>query len=267
MSAAPYVPFYTSDFLGGTSGMTAASKGVYITLLCLMYESEEPLPQSWDTLARRCGCTLPAFKRSVEALQDDGKIIVTGAGIWSEKCEKHIMQRRERQSSAAGAAKKRWEKIKENQCQDDKTALSAQCQPEPEPYKEKEDTKVSSKKKGSRLSLDWVLPSDWCEWALSEGLTIAQVRDQAERFRDYWTAKPGQSAVKLDWKATWRNWIRNAKQRGFGNNGKSSDTGAERAKLAADRFAARRMGGGQGGGSVVPLLPARYADGQANGGD
>ena len=27
MSEAPFVPFYTSDFLAGTSGMTAAAKG------------------------------------------------------------------------------------------------------------------------------------------------------------------------------------------------------------------------------------------------
>ena len=36
----PLVPFYTSDFLAGTSGMTAASRGGYITLLCLMCEAE-----------------------------------------------------------------------------------------------------------------------------------------------------------------------------------------------------------------------------------
>jgi len=83
MSDAPYVPFYTGDFLAGTSGMTAATKGVYITLLCLMYEAEAPIPQSWDSLARRCGCTLPAFKKAVSALNDEGKIEVTNAGIWS----------------------------------------------------------------------------------------------------------------------------------------------------------------------------------------
>jgi len=28
-------------------------------------------------------------------------------------------------------------------------------------------------------------------------------------FRDYWIAKAGKDGVKLDWLATWRNWIRN----------------------------------------------------------
>lgn len=133
MSETPYIPFYTSDFLGGTSGMTAASKGVYITLLCLMYEMERPLAQDWSTLARRCGCTLPAFKKSVDSLQDDGKIEVTDEGIWSTKCEKHITQRCERRNSAKAAAEKRWEKTKESQGKSDAAAMRTQCQSESEP--------------------------------------------------------------------------------------------------------------------------------------
>lgn len=212
MSESPYVPFYTSDFLAGTSGMTAATKGVYITLLCLMYEAEGPLTQKLDTLARRCGCTLPAFKRAISDLQDDGKITATDAGLWSEKCDKHITQRRERSDSAKAAAKKRWEKTEQKQCEGDASACDPQCQPEPEPEPIKKDTNVSQKKstRGTRLSVDWVLPSEWGEWALSEGWPEPAIRDQADRFRDYWISKPGQKGVKLDWLATWRNWMRNS---------------------------------------------------------
>lgn len=133
MSETPFILFYTSDFLAGTSGMTASAKGVYITLLCLMYESEAPLAQSWDTLARRCGCTFPAFKKAIDSLKDDGKIVLLDGGIWSSKCEKHITQRRERQKSAKAAAKKRWEKDEQKQCELDATASFGQCKPEPEP--------------------------------------------------------------------------------------------------------------------------------------
>jgi hypothetical protein len=31
----------------------------------------------------------------------------------------------------------------------------------------------------------------------------------ADGFRDYWIAQPGAKGVKLDWDATWRNWVRN----------------------------------------------------------
>jgi len=32
-------------------------------------------------------------------------------------------------------------------------------------------------------------------------------RRETEKFRNYWRAKTGQSATKLDWEATWRNWM------------------------------------------------------------
>jgi uncharacterized protein YdaU (DUF1376 family) len=139
MSEAPFVNFYTSDFLAGTGGMTAATKGVYITLLCLLYEAERPLTQSRDVLARRCGCTVPAFEKALDVLCDEGKIERGPDGIWSKKCEKHIASRRERRSSAKAAAEKRWKKAEGKQGAADARASSAQCKPEPEPeieYKE-----------------------------------------------------------------------------------------------------------------------------------
>jgi len=38
--------------------------------------------------------------------------------------------------------------------------------------------------------------------------------EEAEHFRDYWSAQPGQRGVKADWPATWRNWIRICRDRG-----------------------------------------------------
>jgi hypothetical protein len=38
---------------------------------------------------------------------------------------------------------------------------------------------------------------------------------EVAKFRDYWIAQPGQRGVKLDWNATFRNWVRSARpQRG-----------------------------------------------------
>lgn len=68
--------------------------------------------------------------------------------------------------------------------------------------------------KGSRLPDDWKLPKLWGDWAMEDkGLSADQVRTEADKFADYWRAKPGKDAVKLDWLATWRNWIRNAAER------------------------------------------------------
>ena len=67
--------------------------------------------------------------------------------------------------------------------------------------------------RGYRLPNDWVLPKPWGDWALEEFKTWTPdvVRVEADKFRDFWCAKAGREAVKVDWLATWRNWCRNAK--------------------------------------------------------
>lgn len=73
---------------------------------------------------------------------------------------------------------------------------------------QKEEAKASSKKRGSRLPANWSLPKALGEWAMAEGMSELCVRREADKFRDYWIGKPGQAGVKLDWAATWRNWVR-----------------------------------------------------------
>lgn len=65
------------------------------------------------------------------------------------------------------------------------------------------------RRRGTRLPDDWTLPDTWRQWAKNErpGMDLDR---EAEKFRDYWIAQPGQKGSKTDWQATWRNWIRNA---------------------------------------------------------
>ncbi|OCP04411.1 hypothetical protein BC374_25570 [Ensifer sp. LC13] len=50
------------------------------------------------------------------------------------------------------------------------------------------------------------------DWGFAAGLGFSRAEAAAEfdKFRDYWAAKSGRNATKLDWAATWRNWMRNA---------------------------------------------------------
>ena len=66
--------------------------------------------------------------------------------------------------------------------------------------------------RGSRLPCEWTLPADWMTWTRTTfpAVTAQRVELEAERFRDFWVAKTGQGATKLDWQATWRNWCRTA---------------------------------------------------------
>lgn len=99
--------------------------------------------------------------------------------------------------------------------QDDISVISERYQsdsPETETETEKEkETEAKQRTKGSRLSADWVLPKEWADWARQERPDL-DLRSVGEQFRDYWSAKAGSGATKLDWQATWRNWVRNQKQ-------------------------------------------------------
>ena len=73
---------------------------------------------------------------------------------------------------------------------------------ETETDREKEtETEKRSSSRGTRL------PNDW-----KPKIEDGQDEEELAKFRDYWTAVSGQKGVKRGWDATWRNWLRNAKQ-------------------------------------------------------
>lgn len=88
--------------------------------------------------------------------------------------------------------------------------------------------------RGTRLSLE-SLPEDWREFCQAERPDLGPERTWAI-FQDHWRGKAGKAGVKLDWLATWRNWIRRegkgngiSRQAGGESRGANKD---ERAKAA-----------------------------------
>lgn len=134
----------------------------------------------------------------------DGRIRLPGY------CEKNdIVGRRERKAQRAEYMRN-WR----NGSRDDHATATKQPRNKHVPLntytntKEEKDSLRSSKKKATRLPHDWRLPPEWQTWAIGKGLTPAEATEQGERFADYWLANP--DGTKLDWLATWRNWIRKA---------------------------------------------------------
>lgn len=71
-----------------------------------------------------------------------------------------------------------------------------------------------SSSRGTRLPPDWVLPDEWRADALAVDQRLASALDSiAAKFRDYWISTPGARGVKLNWRATWRNWVRRDAER------------------------------------------------------
>ena len=67
-------------------------------------------------------------------------------------------------------------------------------------------------KNGTALPYDWDLSEDQGRWAEKEfNWSSAKVLEVADKFKDWFIAKPGPRGLSLDWNAEWRNWCRKEK--------------------------------------------------------
>ncbi|WP_208435743.1 YdaU family protein [Bartonella phoceensis] len=76
-----------------------------------------------------------------------------------------------------------------------------------------EQTSIPKKAKRSKANRGCRLPDDFepdYDFAIEAGLPPERVKVEIAKFRDYWRSKAGANATKVDWQATWRNWVRNA---------------------------------------------------------
>ena len=81
-------------------------------------------------------------------------------------------------------------------------------------------------KRAARLPAGFI-PDEASRAKILSDFPDIDLRLEHDKFVDYWTAKPGKDGVKLDWDATWRNWMRKAGQ----------DLGRRRPQTATDQFA------------------------------
>lgn len=105
------------------------------------------------------------------------------------------------------------------------------------------ETKLAARRRGTRLPAGWAPGESAIAWTAEHlrGTSVDPDRE-LDQFRDFWAAKAGENATKLDWTAAWRTWIRNAIDRTPSRNGHRPSTTDQRVAQAAEvaeRF--RRM--------------------------
>ena len=66
---------------------------------------------------------------------------------------------------------------------------------------------IEKKTLGKRLAPDFTFPKEWAEFCIETRPELHPTKT-FDQFKDYWIAQAGQKGVKLDWFATWRNWVR-----------------------------------------------------------
>ena len=108
----------------------------------------------------------------------------------------------------------------------------------------------TAKKRGTRLNREWV-PTREAVQTIAEDCPNFDTQREHKNFVDYWLAQPGAKGVKLDWDATWRNWMRRAhtdQQTGYQNTAQRMEQ--IRATAAAATQAAQ--------GNAMNLIEGKY---------
>lgn len=102
-----------------------------------------------------------------------------------------------------------------------------------------------ARKRATRIPDDY-MPSPHVIEDMRAECPKVDLEAEHRKFVDYWRAKAGKDATKLDWDATWRNWIRRAKDSNV-SQFPSRRTASEKSQAWLDTAeeAARLMGGGQ----------------------
>jgi hypothetical protein len=97
---------------------------------------------------------------------------------------------------------------------------SAKQMPEQMPSKSLPDTDTDTdtppkggeraRRRATRLPEDFQVTPEMRAWAATKAPNT-DLGLETDKFINYWVAKSGKDATKLDWVATWRNWILNAR--------------------------------------------------------
>lgn len=264
-----YYQHHIGDFIKSTANLTHEERSIYLQLIWKYYDTEKPLPDDIESLAFDVGArdkesTIRSLLKRFFVYDNDMK------SYKHERIEAEISKYHAKSDRAKSALASRWSKndIKSDIKSDMKSYTDHIPTINQEPRTNNQEPNIignlpatvenkqlakARSPKGSRLSKDWVLPKDWGNWALEKGLPRDKVILEAEKFRNYWTSKSGSGATKVDWMATWHNWILKACE-DFGSENK---TFAERTQDFKNKQAEEFYAAGIGSASEETLRKLR----------
>ena len=224
----PWHKHYHQDALNGMANLPVDLRGVYYTLLDLMYDRREPLAESDQMFAARMCCSVRKWKSYRDQLINLGKIQFTKEGkITNKRFENELKTSRKLAENGAKGGRASSESRKKPNINSDGGEKG--FKPAPKPQKSESDIthsnecvgaqsadtqpeqpkrKVAKKtaRRATRISDNWApTPKDYA-FATSKGLTPQEINDEADRFRNHWINE-SKKPTKLDWEATWRTWI------------------------------------------------------------
>lgn len=220
MAKAPRFSWYkhdAQDFLIGVQGMGPDMIGAYIVILDLIYARGGELHRDDRHLAGVLGCSVRLATSLTNRLLEAEKIALENGVITNLRAKNELRQQRELSERRSRAQRERREnEAASNEINDIATqAYNLEASLEEKRREDKEiSTGVLTKKAAEKQKRGTRLPDDFKpdqDWSKASGLSREMLVEEFHKFRDYWQSKSGKDATKIDWQATWRNWIRNSR--------------------------------------------------------
>jgi hypothetical protein len=137
---------------------------------------------------------------------ENGYIIHDFADHQTTKAELEDIREKRRTAGQKGGRSKALASAKQNASKTPSKTYP-ETETETETYKPTPNGVGSARKRAARLPADWI-PSDSTRNEMREQFPHLDLKAVHAKFVDYWIAKSGRDATKLDWDATFRNWVR-----------------------------------------------------------
>lgn len=204
-----YYKFNIADYRKDTGHLTTIEHGIYRQLIDWQYLDEQPIPLETQVVMRRLRLGSEHETSLLNVLSDfftKGDEGYSQTRIKFEINEYHENAKKNKENGKLGGRPKKTQSVISGNPDE------SQNNPNHKPItiNHKPITKDKTATRGARLPANWKPDAELAEWSKTERPDL-DLRKVFAEFTDYWNSVAGGKGVKLDWDATWRNWVRSQK--------------------------------------------------------
>jgi uncharacterized protein YdaU (DUF1376 family) len=198
-----YYKFNIADYRKDTGHLSTIEHGIYRQLIDWYYLDEQPIPDETQVVIRRLRLGSDEVKFLENVLSDF--FVLGKTGYKHKRIEVEIKDYQEQAEKNKNNGKLGG-RPKKTQSVISGLPDQSQNNPNQEPITNNHKP-IEKKTLGKRLANDFSFPLEWEQFCKETRPELHPTRT-FDQFKDYWIAQVGQKGVKLDWFATWRNWVR-----------------------------------------------------------
>jgi uncharacterized protein YdaU (DUF1376 family) len=196
-----YYKFNIADWHLATSHLSLEEEAIYFRLINYYYDTEQAIPEETHSVIRRL--RLGSYSEIVGIILKEF-FTLESDGWHHKRCDDEISQYHDKAEVNQINGKKGGRPKKTQTVSKDNPDITLTKNHKPLTINHSID--VAKAPKAKRLSLE-ELPKEWEDFCKKERPDLKPLNIW-NQFRDYWIAQGGQKGTKLDWFATWRNWVR-----------------------------------------------------------